>query len=205
MHRASSWSVLLVLVIAIVGCTNPATGTPEAVVEEAAPVAQTPGGARYAVSPDSTIGFVGSKVTGSHDGGFNNFSGEIVYGESIETSSINIVIDTTSLWADDERLTGHLKSPDFFEVETYPQATFSSTAIAAGDDGFTVTGNLDLHGVTKSISFPASIEMAEGSIAADAEFHVKRFDFDLVYPGKADDLIRDEVVIKFHLVALPAS
>ena len=83
-----------------------------------------------------------------------------------------------------------------------PESTFESTAIEASAEGYTVTGNLMLHGVTKSVSFPAQIEIAPDRVTAQAEFFVKRFDFDIVYPGKPDDLIRDEVVIKFDLVAL---
>ena len=62
-----------------------------------------------------------------------------------------------------------------------------------------------MHGVTKSITFPAAIEMAEGEVRASAEFFVKRFDWNIVYPGKPDDLIRDEVVIRLDLVATPAA
>jgi polyisoprenoid-binding protein YceI len=95
-------------------------------------------------------------------------------------------------------------SPDFFDVETYPTTTFNSTSIESATEGFTITGNLELHGVTKSISFPASIGVGEGQVTAEAEFFIKRNDFGIVYPGKPDDLIRDEVVIKLSLVAVPA-
>jgi polyisoprenoid-binding protein YceI len=151
----------------------------------------------------STLGFVGSKITGSHDGGFAEFEGtiEVVNGDPTK-SSVKVLIDVTSLWADDDRLTKHLKSPDFFDVENLPEAIFESTAIEAAEGGYTVTGNLTLHGVTKSIAFPAQIEIAPDRVTALAEFFVKRFDFEIVYPGKPDDLIRDEVVIKFDLVAL---
>jgi len=194
----------LIVLIGAVACTNPATGKPEAVVDDA--VADTTGSAEgvvFGIGAESSIGFVGSKVTGSHEGGFHSFHGEItLVDNNVEASRVEVVIDTTTLWADNERLTGHLKSPDFFEVETFPTATFSSTAITADETGYTITGNLDLHGVTKSISFPATIELGEGQITADAEFSVKRFDFGIMYPGKADDLIRDEVLIKLHLVGV---
>ncbi len=122
-----------------------------------------------------------------------------------ERSSVEVEIDTTSLWSDNERLTGHLKSADFFEVETYPTASFVSTAIAANEEGgYTMTGNLDLHGVTKQVSFPATIEVGVEEVRAKAEFAIKRFDFGIVYPGKPDDLIRDDVLIKLDLVAMPA-
>ena len=112
--------------------------------------------------------------------------------------------DTTSLWSDNDKLTGHLKSPDFFDVEKFPTATFTSTSIVAAADGFTVTGNLDLHGMQKSITFPAQIEAGAETVTAKAEFSIMRFDFGIVYPGMPDDLIRDEVVVTFDVVATPA-
>ena len=69
-----------------------------------------------------------------------------------------------SIWTDTEKLTGHLKSADFFDVAKFPKSTFESTEIKAGssdakakDATHTVTGNLTLHGVTRSIQFPAKI------------------------------------------------
>jgi len=100
---------------------------------------------------------------------------------------------------DEEQLTGHLKTADFFDVAKYPKATFISTKIEPGTaNGAThmVTGNFDLHGVKKSISFPATIQVAPDSVSINAEFSVNRKDFGINYPGKADDLIRDAVVIK---------
>jgi len=206
-HRSLIYAGLpLLLALLVFGCANPADDKPEAAVGDAEPVpAATEAGLPYAVdTAQSTLGFVGSKITGSHEGGFNEFEGtiEVVNGDPT-ASSVKVLIDATSMWSDDERLTKHLKSPDFFDVENLPEASFESTAIAAGDAGYTITGNLTLHGVTKSISFPAQIEIAPDRVTAQAEFFVKRFDFDIVYPGKPDDLIRDEVVIKFDLVALP--
>ncbi len=195
-----------------VGCADPAANAPDAVVSAPAPTpapaAAAVSGTQYTISAEgSTVGFVGSKVTGSHEGGFKTVSGTItVVGADVTTGSVDVNIDTTSLWSDAEDLTAHLKSPDFFEVETYPTAKFTSTAIAAGTDGsHTVTGNLELHGVTKQISFPATITVGEAEVTAKAEFSIKRFDFGIVYAGKADNLIRDEVLIKLDLKATPAA
>ena len=70
----------------------------------------------------------------------------------------SVVVEMASVKSDDEKLTGHLQSPDFFDVAKYPKATFESTEIKKGGDKgatHTVTGNLDFHGVKKSITFPA--------------------------------------------------
>jgi polyisoprenoid-binding protein YceI len=116
-----------------------------------------------------------------------------------------VEIVTDSLWSDSDRLTGHLKNQDFFHVEEYPTATFVSTKVEAAEAGTAITGDLTLHGVTKSISFPAQVEIAEDKVLLKSEFSINRFDFDIKYEGKADDLIRKEVVIKLDVTATPGS
>lgn len=155
---------------------------------------------------NSKVEFTGSKVTGKHDGGFKSLSGKIdlVNGKP-EESSVEVEIDTTSVYSDDESLTKHLTSRDFFEVEKFPKASFKSTSIVAdaskGADAYTVTGDFDLHGVSKSVTFPATIRAGAESIDVNAEFSINRKDFGIVYTGTADDLIRDDVVIRLNLKA----
>jgi polyisoprenoid-binding protein YceI len=64
-----------------------------------------------------------------------------------------------------------------------------------------VTGNLTLHGITKSISFPATITVAGDTVNADATFSINRKDFSINYPGKVDDVIRDDVLVKLTIHA----
>ena len=197
--------------ILLSGCSNPADDVPAAAVGKAANSATnaapaSDAGGRYFVfeTNSSTIQFIGSKVTGSHNGGFKHFAGELkVLDGRLADSGNRIVIDINSTWADNDRLTGHLKSPDFFDAARYPTATFVSTTIRPAGDGATVTGDLTLHGVTKSISFPAKIQVSETGVQVTAEFFLNRLDFGIKYPGKANDLIRKEVVLKFNINATP--
>jgi polyisoprenoid-binding protein YceI len=196
------------LILGGAACSNPADNVPAATVSDPAttPAPMEAHGRTFSIGEGSTINFIGSKITGQHDGGFRKFQGEIhLMDQDPAKSHVRVSIDTTTLWADNEKLTGHLQSPDFFDVATFPTATFSSTAIAPEGDGFKVTGTLDLHGVTRTISFPARIDITADGVAVDAEFSIMRFDFGIVYPGKTDDLIRDEVVIKLDLTAVPAT
>jgi len=199
------------------GCNNnPAEGKSVAKVSEPAQVAQQLGSAtaanKYVFSnAASKIEFVGAKVTRKHDGAFNVFSGalDLVDGDPLK-SLVTVEIATASLTADDPKLTSHLKSPDLLDVEKFPKATFTSTAVKAGGEGgatHTVTGNLALHGVTKSISFPAKIKIADAAVDAEAEFAINRKDFGIVYPGMPDDLIKDEVLLKLklHGMRMPAA
>jgi len=198
-----------VLISLAAACANPADDKVEAVVTEVQEAQQearaedsTAAGVRLEFTGDSTIRFVGSKITGKHDGGFNAFEGGIVLVNQDPTASrVEVLIDATSLWADNDRLTGHLKSADFFDVENFPTARFESTSITATAGGHEVTGELELRGITKQITFPATIEVQGDRVTASAEFFIKRFDFGIVYPGKPDDLIRDEVVIRLDLTA----
>ena len=201
--------------LSLVSCENPADKTADAAVKEkvektAATTATTDAtattaGTKYVFTPESTIGFVGSKVTGSHTGGFKTFTGHFTVKDGRPVGNDHkVVIDMASTTSDNEKLTGHLKAPDFFDVEKFPQTTFDVTELKAGDNGkYTVAGNFTLHGVTKNISFPATVTQGSDTVTIKAEFDIKRKDFGIVYPGKAEDLIRDEVVIKLDLTAKP--
>lgn len=197
-----------VVVMGFAGCADPTEGKPEAVVSEASGDAAAamdesaaPEGA-LTFTDASKISFIGSKVTGSHDGGFNEFDGSVAMeGDDVTTATIDVTIDMNSTWTDTDRLTGHLKSPDFFDVENHPKSRFTSTKIEADGDAYSVTGDLTLHGVTKSVTFPASISYDDGTLTANAEFSINRMDFGIVYPGKPDDLIREDVLIKLDIVA----
>ena len=202
MRQRSLFLFGLIAIVTLAACVaDPAADKPDAEVSEARPVTEpAAGGTPLAFSEDSTITWVGSKVTRRHDGGFHVFEGQIyLLNDDPTTSSVSVSIDTTSIWSDTDRLTGHLKSADFFDVEAYPTATFTSTSIEAAEIGYTITGNFNLHGVEKSISFPAEIEIADGHATVSASFAIKRFDFGIVYPGVAEDLIRDEIAITLDL------
>lgn len=150
-----------------------------------------------------SVGFVGAKITGKHEGAFEDFSGKVtlVDGDP-EKSQVRVTIRTTSVQVEPEKLENHLRSSEFFDVERFPTATFVSTAIAKGgpaDATHTVTGNLELHGVKKSISFPANITLKDDLVSIDSEFAINRKDFGIVYPGMPDDLIQDDVLIKLKV------
>jgi polyisoprenoid-binding protein YceI len=182
-------------------CENPADSTSSAEVSEAKEEASASGGTEYRFTDASTITFVGSKVTGSHEGGFKKFDGSftIVDGNPVAGE---FKIDMASTWADDDKLTAHLKSEDFFHVSEYPQSTFKVTQIEEKEDSiYQVSGNLTLHGVTKNLTFPTKVDMDGDLVNLTAEFDINRFDFDIKYPGKQDDLIRKDVVLKLDLEA----
>lgn len=151
---------------------------------------------------DSKLTWVGRKVTGKHEGAFTIFGGiiELVGGDPAK-SRVRAEIDMASLTTSPENLVKHLKNDDFFAVDKFPQAHFVSTAVAKTDAGYSVTGNLTMHGVTRALTFPASITVSEGEVTVNAEFAINRKDFGIVYPGKPDDLIADDVALKLEIHA----
>ncbi|CAN90319.1 MULTISPECIES: YceI family protein [Sorangium] len=200
------------LLLSLAGCEDPTKDKPKATISTAAPAqtqaAAAPAGPAEALPLDaaaSTIGFVGSKVTGKHEGKFEKISGSITLaGGKAAGGKLTVEADASSVKTDAEKLDGHLKSPDFFDVEKYPKATFTSTEIKAGGEKgatHTITGELDLHGVKKTITFPATITEGADAVSGSAEFVINRKDFGIVYPGKQDDLIRDDVLLKLSLKA----
>lgn len=217
------------VVAALTGCQDPAKDVPKTTLTVSRPkgaphlhlrpaasmkvATPVPSGAPalsepFAIDPGaSSIGFVGSKVTGKHEGKFSGFSGTITLADGKpEGGKITVEIDLSTVKTEEEKLDAHLKSKDFFDVEKYPKAVFTSTAITVdGDRGgtHTITGDLDLHGVKKSIVFPAKIQVTPDGVTGTAELSINRKDFKIEYPGMANDLIRDEVVIKLSMKAVP--
>ncbi|MFC5050913.1 YceI family protein [Rubritalea spongiae] len=197
--------------LALVSCENPADNSTAAKVSDAKEVTTSEtSGQKWVFTDASTITFVGSKVTGSHDGGFKTFSGHFYLdGESLAPSGHQVVIDMNSTWSDSEKLTAHLKNPDFFDVPQFPEAKFVVTNIkdqrGAKGETHLLTGNFTFHGITKSLDIPVTVDKSENSINVKADFFINRFDFDVKYEGKKDDLIRKEVVIRFDLHAEPAA
>ena len=138
----------------------------QAVVAPAASASSAPlpfgPNATYVIEPStSKVAWTGAKITASHEGSFSQFKGTItVPTGKPEEAQNHLEIDTPSLTTQPDKLMGHLKSQDFFDVEKFPKATFDSTAIEKGGVGGatqTVTGNLSLHGVTRSVAFPAVV------------------------------------------------
>ena len=125
--------------IFLAGCSDPSSGVHQAGAGDAEVAPEAAASAKhYAIQDGSKIGFVGSKVTGSHDGGFNEFEGTIVTVDGQPAAGTEITINMDSTWSDSDRLTGHLKSADFFHVAEHPEAKFTITGIEAAAEGFNV-------------------------------------------------------------------
>ena len=101
-----------------------------------------------------------SKVRGK----FRTFSGTVVTAENPLESSVTAEIDLSSIDTGQEQRDNHIRSADFFEVETYPTMTYRSTGLRRRGDGFVLEGQLTLKGVTKDV--PLTLEL--GGFGPDA-------------------------------------
>ena len=154
------------------------------------------------IEDKSKISFVGKKPEGEHKGGFKKFKVDALADhEDMSKSSLKIVIDTESLWSDDEKLTGHLKNADFFDVKKYPTATFESTKIEkVSDTEIKFHGKLTMLGKTEEIVVPAKVDASDEKIQIVANFKLDRTKWGMSY-GKGK--INDEVDMTAELAFKP--
>lgn len=163
----------------------------------------------------SKVEWLAKKVTGQHNGTVVLSNGNLlVSGEKITGGSF--AIDMTSIACSDltgewnEKLVGHLKSDDFFSVENNKTSKFEITKVVESAGNTTIEGNLTIKGITKPISFPASISKKGNIIVAIATIKVDRTKFDIKYGSKSfiegigDKAIDDDFELKVNLVASAA-
>jgi len=133
-----------------------------------------------------------------HYGRFNEFSGSFLLdAENPADSVIDITIQTASIDSGNEGRDKHLRSPDFFNVEQFPTASFRSTSVRkTGDTTYEVTGDFTLNGTKKPITVTIN-HTGEGkgrggiTIAGfESTFTISRADFSLGKPGGVGDDVR---------------
>lgn len=162
----------------------------------------------------STIGWLGKKVTGQHNGHIKlkEASLEIKRDKLVGGT---FVMDMTSITNEDltdqsmnGKLVGHLKSDDFFGVEKHPTATFViKSADKKSGDQYNIKGDLTIKGITKPIEFPATVKINGNEVVADAEIVIDRAKYDVRYGSGAffdnlgDKMIYDDFTLDVHLVA----
>jgi polyisoprenoid-binding protein YceI len=152
-----------------------------------------PADTTFSLSGDNTkIQFVGSKAEGKHDGSFPKLIGKAVAGADPTSLKLVVVLDMTALESDNPKLTGHLKSPDFFGVATNPKARFVTTRVERDGRGYKVTGSLTMCGKTKAITFPAAIAVSADALRLTSRFKINRHDWGISY-GKGK--IHDDVTL----------
>lgn len=188
-------------------------GNPEgkkADTAEAAEVGEVVGATYTVDTAQSKLVWKGTKVTGFHEGTVDITSGHVVVGEEVNVSGGEFLFDMNSINTTDlegewkDKLDGHLKSDDFFDVANHPEASLVVTEVKAGDaeNELVVSANLTIRGVTKNITFDAQVdELTETSVKLSADFNILREDWGVNYAGAQDDLISKEINFKVSIVA----
>ncbi|MES2621775.1 MAG: YceI family protein [Bacteroidota bacterium] len=214
-------AVILFSAIFNTACKN-SPESDEAVTTAPKEVADESGQTFVIQNSESAIEWIGTKVSGYHEGKVPIKSGRLTV-KAGGIASGNFVLDLANITVTgpkaskteaNGKLEGHLKSGDFFDVEKFPEGSFEITSVKPYTEAVTeaddprqeaiskykvanpthkVSGNLTLKGITKNIEFSAKITLSGNSAEAIAKFNIDRTQWDIVYPGKPDDLIRNEV------------
>ncbi len=174
---------------------------------------------------NSVITWVGTKPTDKHNGTFNLSEGsvsvkegKIVAGKfTIDINSLK-VLDIPAEDKDNAKLTKHLKSADFLDAEKFPTASFEIVSVepykadttqkmkekdkeyTLANPTHSITGNLTMKGVTKSITFPAVVKLEANKLEAEAKFNINRKDWGMEW-GITDKLISNTVHMGFKILA----
>jgi len=207
-------------VIALVSFTSCGDKVKEAETKEAekAAVAESTAEVYTANTTKSMIEWKGFKPTGSHNGTIAVKAGKLkVNNNSIESGNFTIDMNSiavTDIPKEDEKngkLSGHLKSADFFDVETYPNANFEITGIETVDGKTILSGNLTLKDATNNISIPVITDMKDNIMTLTSEtFMIDRSKWNVEYGSKSffdnlgDKFINDDMELKVTLVATKA-
>lgn len=169
----------------------------------------------YAIDPShSQIGFVArhamvTKVRGT----FNEFEGSGHFdAENPANSRLTLTIQAASIDTRNEDRDGHLRSNDFFDMETYPEITFASTAVeAVGENTYRVTGDLTIKGVTKPVSVDfdytgtAVDPFGNERIGFEGSTTVKRKDWGVNWNAALETggvLVSEKVTLEFEVSAI---
>ncbi len=149
-------------------------------------------------------------------GGFSGVQGTARFDpQDLPGSSLDVVIDATTVNTQEPQRDAHLKSADFLDVAVYPAITFKSTTIAAaGDSELSITGDLTIHGVTKSVVLTVEGPTPESKdpwgntrIGASGTTKIKRSDFGLLWNSALETggiLVGDDLKIALDVSLIKA-
>ncbi|MGH3395223.1 MAG: YceI family protein [Streptosporangiaceae bacterium] len=171
---------------------------------------------QWSIDPvHSEVGFsVRHMMVSKVRGRFTEFSGDIVTGDRPQDSSVTAEISLSSINTGQEQRDAHIRSADFFEVETFPTMTYRSTGVRVEDGDFVVDGALTLKGVTKNV--PLRLELngfgpdAYGGTRAGftATAEINRRDFNVNFSAPMQNggaVVADKIALHLEIEAVLAS
>ncbi len=186
-----------------------ATTTHRRVVVRAALLLLLPLGAAaeprvYAIDPArSQIRFHAISRFMDADGRFHRFGGELrLEDQRLETASGRVTVEVASIDTGIGMRDNHLRSDDFFDAPRYPQATFAVGGVRREGERVTVSGELTIRDVTRPLTVPVTVAVADGTIRVTGELTLNRREFGIAYQSRLNP-IKDEVTVRFDLTAVP--
>jgi polyisoprenoid-binding protein YceI len=163
----------------------------------------------WTIDPTHTeIGFTVRHLMSKVRGKFETFEGTVVAAEDLASSSVTVEVDLSSINTGTADRDAHLRSGDFFEVETHPKMTFVSTGITQDGDDYVLAGDLTIKGVTRPIELDVEL-LGEGGdpwggtrvgVEAKGEISRKEFGIDFNIPVSGDKVMIGDK-IKLQIVA----
>lgn len=148
-----------------------------------------------------------SKVRGR----FATFSGELVTAENPLESSVTASIDLTSIDTNNAQRDDHIRSKDFFEVESFPTMTYRSTGVRQDDGDWIIDGELTLHGVTRPVALavelngfgPDAFGGFRAGFSATTEINRRDFGIDISMPLDGGGVVvGDKIQISLEIEAV---
>jgi polyisoprenoid-binding protein YceI len=165
---------------------------------------------KFTIIPaQSSIDWVGKKVTGSHNGTIAIKEGHFLFDEGRLTGG-NFVIDTTSIKiiditdpATNKQFSDHLASDDFFSSKSYPEAKFEITSVS----GNHVAGELTIRGITHPLDFDILLRANDDTVNAAGKMIFDRTDYNMkfrsgsFFKNLGDNLIYNDVELSVTVTA----
>tara|TARA_B100000902_G_scaffold392443_1_gene444861 strand:+ start:342 stop:971 length:630 start_codon:yes stop_codon:yes gene_type:complete len=194
---------LLTFIFLFHGCVNK-QNNPNTNIQQKEPDSNKMSSGAYTIDQEkSNIEWIGTKPTGSHNGNVNVQKGVIIIDENGKMKSGKFMLDMNSITCTDlegkkkASIEGHLKDPDFFDVEAHPTAMFTIKEVNKG----LIKGILTIKGISQEISFNYK---EIGDLSYEAVIKVDRTLYDIKYKSKSifpdlgDHFIHDEFTIKLN-------
>lgn len=214
------FSTTLLIAVVFLQLTSCKDKAKEATTTAAEEVEEAVNAESYSVNTDaSTIIWKGFKPTGSHtgtiaieNGVLEIANGKIVGGTFLIDMNSIVVTDIPAEEEGNAKLTGHLKSADFFDVENHPSAGFTITGLGDVDGKTMLSGNLSLKDAKNNVTFPVTVNNDNGTITLTSEtFTIDRSKWNVKYGSKSffdnlgDKFINDDMELQVTVKAAAKS
>lgn len=199
-NKTSTIYLILIITSFLFGCRRPVKKENNN-TEPASPV---PMGQTFIIDTQkSVVTWIGATILSSkeeHLGYVHISKGELMI-EKNQLLGGTVDIDMNSIEYGDKKNTNtpvtHLKSSDYFDVERFPISTIVITRVdSVSGKTINITGNLTIKGITRSVNFPAEIQIKDGIVEANGKLTIDRTDWGIRYrSGKFYDIVADEIVL----------